>query len=156
MSATLPVDGTSRGLLALKLVQLVNSKITQPDPALLPVPSPRCSTTAAPAMKNAPQLPLTGGGLTIIVSLSALTHQLQTTIWTTTNTMVLIKSVITSAPRECMEILNPKAASPNVLLLPLKPTTPLMVPLPMENFVNKSVQVPNMHSLEPESVSLPA
>jgi hypothetical protein len=70
--------------------------------------------------------------------------------------MVLIKSVITSAPQECMEILNPKAASPNVLLLPLKPTTPLMVPLPMENSVNKSVQVPNMHSLEPESVSLPA
>lgn len=69
--------------------------------------------------------------------------------------MVLIKSVITSAQQECTETLSQKVVFPNVLQLLLKPTTPPMVPLLMENSANKFVLVPNMHSLEPESVSLP-
>ncbi len=155
MSAILPVHGTSKEHLVPKLAHLINLPITPPDRVLPPVPSRQCSTTTVPAIKNVLQPLLTGDGLTIIVSLSASTHQLQTKIQTTTNSMAPIKFVITSAQQVRTVTLSLKAVSLNVLPLPVKPIIQFMEHLLMENSVNKYAQVLNMHLLELENVLLP-
>jgi hypothetical protein len=67
VSVILPVDGTWKEPPAHKHAPPSNLKITPPDLVFQPAPSPRCSTTAAHAIKNVPQLLLTEDGLTIIV-----------------------------------------------------------------------------------------